>query len=76
MFRVFSRPSSGAQCLQWQPLVLPSYRGDSRAVFVVGPAGRLSKKTEIEIIKIKSVFVAGFGNKKKFPSNFTWNLSF
>jgi hypothetical protein len=21
----------------WQPLVLPSYRGDSRAVFVVGP---------------------------------------
>jgi hypothetical protein len=40
MFRMFPRPSSGAQCLQWQPLVLPSYRGDSRAVFVVGPAGR------------------------------------
>jgi len=40
MFRVFSRPSSGAQLLQWQPLVLPSYRGDSRVVFVVGPAGR------------------------------------
>ena len=38
MFRVVSRPSSGAQWLQWQPLVLPSYRGDSRAVFVVGPA--------------------------------------
>ena len=36
MFRAFSRPSSGAQWLQWQPLVLPSYRGDSRAVFVVG----------------------------------------
>jgi len=34
--RAFSRPSSGAQWLQWQPLVLPSYRGDSRAVFVVG----------------------------------------
>jgi hypothetical protein len=33
------RPSSGAR-LQWQPLVSPSYRGDSRAVFVVGPAGR------------------------------------
>ena len=33
MFRAFSRPSSGAQWLQWQPLVLPSYRGDSRAVF-------------------------------------------
>jgi len=30
MFRAFSRPSSGAQWLQWQPLVLPSYRGDSR----------------------------------------------
>jgi len=40
MFRAFSRPSSEAQWLQWQPLVLPSYRGDSRAVFVVGPAGR------------------------------------
>jgi hypothetical protein len=35
MFRAFSRPSSGAQWLQWQPLLLPSYRGDSRAVFVV-----------------------------------------
>jgi hypothetical protein len=40
MFRAFSRPSSGAQWLQWQPLVLPSDRGDSRAVLVVGPAGR------------------------------------
>jgi len=38
MFRAFSRPSSGAQRLQQQPLVLPSFRGDSRAVFVVGPA--------------------------------------
>jgi len=37
MFRAFSHPPSGAQWLQWQPLVLPSYRGDSRAVFVVGP---------------------------------------
>jgi len=36
MFRAFSLPSSGAQWLQWQPLVLPSYRGDNRAVFVVG----------------------------------------
>jgi hypothetical protein len=41
MFRALSRPSSGAQWLQWQPLVLPSYRGDRRGVFVVGPAGRL-----------------------------------
>jgi hypothetical protein len=40
MFWAFSRPSSGAQWLQWQLLVLPSYRGDSRAVFAVGPAGR------------------------------------
>ena len=39
MFRAFSRPSLGAQWLQWQPLVLLSYRGNSRAVFVVGPAG-------------------------------------
>ena len=43
MFRAFSRPSSGAQWLQWQPLVLPSYCGDSRAVFVVGPAGPTTK---------------------------------
>jgi hypothetical protein len=40
MFRAFLRPSSGAQLLQWQPLVLPSYRGDSCAVFVIGLAGR------------------------------------
>jgi hypothetical protein len=40
MFRALSHPSSGAQWLQWQPLVLPSYRGDSHAVFVVGLAGR------------------------------------
>jgi hypothetical protein len=39
-FGRFSRQSSGAQWLQWQLLVLHSYRGDSRAVFVVGPAGR------------------------------------
>jgi hypothetical protein len=26
--------------MQWQPLVLPSHNGDSRAVFVVGPSGR------------------------------------
>jgi len=39
MFRAFPRSSSGAQGLHWQPVVLPSYRGDSRAVFVVGPAG-------------------------------------
>ena len=54
-FRAFSPPSSGAR-LQWQPLVLPSYRGDSRAVvrgwagqpvllFVVGPAGPTTKNS-------------------------------
>ena len=32
MFRAFSRPSSGAQWLQWQPLVLPLECGDGRAV--------------------------------------------
>jgi hypothetical protein len=37
MFRTFSHPPSGAQWLQWQPLVLPSYRSCSRAVFMVGP---------------------------------------
>ena len=42
MFQAFSRSSSGAQWLQWQPLVLPSYCGDSRAVFVVEPASWLA----------------------------------
>jgi hypothetical protein len=39
-FWAFFRPSSEAQWLQWQPLVLPSYLGDSRVVFGVGPASR------------------------------------
>jgi len=43
MLRALSRQLSGAQWLQWQPLVLPSYRGDSCAVFVVGLAGRLAR---------------------------------
>ena len=47
MFRAFYRPSSGAQWLQWQPLVLPFYRGDSRTVFMVGLA------TNVRIIKWK-----------------------
>jgi hypothetical protein len=37
-FLSFSSPSSGALWEQWQPLVLPSYRGDSCAVFMVEPA--------------------------------------
>ena len=32
MFRAFSHPSSGAQWVQWQPLVLPLERGGSSAV--------------------------------------------
>ena len=39
MFRAPSRPSSRAQRLQYQPLVLPSEPGDSIAV-VRGRAGR------------------------------------
>ena len=39
MFRVSSRPSSGAQQLQQQPVVLPLERGGSNAV-VRGRAGR------------------------------------
>jgi hypothetical protein len=58
MFQAFSHPLSEAQWLQWQPLVLPSYRGDSRAVFVVGPAGRLKHVklwTNVRIINWKIV---------------------
>ena len=39
IFWAFSRPSSGGQWLQQQPLILPSHRGDSRAV-VRGRAGQ------------------------------------
>ena len=53
MFRAFSRPLSGAQWLQWQPLVLPSYRGDSRVVFVVGPAGRPDHENSAAITTIR-----------------------
>ena len=47
MFRAFSRPSSGAQWLQWQPMGLLLYRADSRAVFVVGPAGPTTNTTRL-----------------------------
>jgi hypothetical protein len=50
MFRALSRPSSGAQRLQWQPLFLPSYRGDSRAVFVVGPEKSETATAVIELL--------------------------
>jgi hypothetical protein len=46
MFRTFSRPSSGAQRLQWQPQVLPSYRGDRCAV-VCGRAGPTSNTARL-----------------------------
>jgi len=46
MFRAFSRPSSGAQWLQWQPLVLPSYHGDSRPAGPTTNTARLSPRYE------------------------------
>jgi hypothetical protein len=51
MFRAFSRTSSGAQRLQWQPLVLPSCRGDSRAVFVVGPTTNTARLHHDTMVK-------------------------
>jgi hypothetical protein len=45
MIRAFFFPSSGAQRLQWQRLALPSYLGDSRAVFVVGPDGQTTNSS-------------------------------
>jgi hypothetical protein len=64
-FRAFPRPSSGTQWLQWQPLVLPSYRGDSRAVFVVGPAyrvcmGDMMERDHIEDIGIDVIIICSF----------------
>jgi hypothetical protein len=51
MFRTFSRPSLGAQWLQWQPLVLP--RGESCAVFVVGAVGRPDHEHNMTITTIR-----------------------
>jgi hypothetical protein len=44
--------------MQWQPLVLPWYRGDSRAVFVVGPdAQRFVRSSkfpdDLQFIRVK-----------------------
>jgi hypothetical protein len=69
MFRAFPRPSSGAQWLRWQPQVLPSYRGDSRAVFVVGPAGQPKVKPEAATAVIELLMMGG-----KTPETF-WALN-
>jgi hypothetical protein len=53
MFWAFCRPSSRAQWLQWQPLVLLSYRGESRAVFVVGSARPLTQHGCHHDMKVK-----------------------
>ena len=53
MFWAFSHPSSGAQWLQWQLLVLRSYRGNSRAVFVAGPAGRPDHENSTTVTTIR-----------------------
>ena len=52
MFRAFSRPSSWAQWLQWQSLVLPSYRGDSRAVFMVGYDTKVKPEAATAVIEL------------------------
>jgi hypothetical protein len=44
MFRASSRPSSVAQQLQYQPLVLTSERGDSSVLVVVGYPTRPTKR--------------------------------
>jgi hypothetical protein len=37
--------------MQWQPLVLPSYRGDNRGVFVVGPpAGPTTNRSSPRVV--------------------------
>ena len=72
MFRVFSRPSSGAQWLQWQPLVLPSYRGDSRPVFVVGPAGARTVGTYRNILI--SLYVTFRNTVLHLLKNFSCNI--
>jgi hypothetical protein len=71
MFRAFSRPSSGAQRLKWQPLVLPSYRGDSSAVFVVGPADLFELNVKLRCEKVNVRIKNKIG--KVFTSKFVGN---
>jgi hypothetical protein len=76
MFRAFFCPSSEARGLQWQSLVLPSYCGDSRAVFVVGPArwfGRIKCKTPVPNVKVHFNFALACKftfPKSSFPFKF------
>jgi hypothetical protein len=63
MFRAFSRPSSGAQWLQWQPLVLPSYRGDSRPVIELLMMGGETPETRWTVNKRKDNKVKNSRNR-------------
>jgi hypothetical protein len=67
MFRAFSRPSSRAQWLQWQPLVLPSYRSDSRPVFVIGAVRPAGPTTNTAFLKLGWNYNRGIENN---PSSF------
>ena len=52
MFRPFFHPSSGTQWLQWQPLVLPSYRGDSRAQHDYHHDAKVKPETATAVIEL------------------------
>jgi len=66
MFRAFSRPSSGAQWLQWQPLVLSSYRGDS---LLCSWLGRLVFETETGFVlfQVRITFLNIIQTNLKLP---------
>jgi hypothetical protein len=49
MFRASSRPSSGTQQLQWQPLVLPLERGGSSAV---GHAPKVKPEAATAVVEL------------------------
>jgi hypothetical protein len=44
------------QCLHWQTLVSPSYCGEGRAVFVVGPAGRPNHEHSTTVTTIRRYY--------------------
>ena len=76
MFRAFSHPSSGARWLQWQPLVLPSYRGDSRAVFAVAPVASVwwfiwivRWCTDLQTLNLKAIGTDFRGTSLSYQAN-------
>ena len=62
MFQAFSRPSSGAQWLQWQPLVLLLERGDNHKFINAKQAGEIYTYKNIKQKLHKTIAAIWFNN--------------